>query len=133
VARIHDIVFDCAHPASVARFWAAVLDGYDVAPYDAAELERLRDLGIEGPEDDPTVLVEAGPGVRPRFFFQRVPEGKFGELRTAHKQLTWEYAELGRRSQTFGEAKGTPPRSDRGPSFGLATETGTRRRGARQR
>jgi hypothetical protein len=47
-----------------------------VAPYDAAELERLRDLGIEGPEDDPTVLVEAGPGVRPRFFFRRVPEGK---------------------------------------------------------
>ena len=75
MARLHDIVVDCAHPASLARFWAAVLDGYDVAPYDDAELERLRGLGIESPEDDPTVLVE-GPAGSPRFWFQKVPEPK---------------------------------------------------------
>jgi Glyoxalase-like domain len=76
MARIHDVVVDCRHPASLARFWAAVLDGYAVAPYDEAELERLRAKGIFDPEDDPSVLVEAAPGVRPRFFFQVVPESK---------------------------------------------------------
>ncbi len=76
MASIKDVVVDCRHPASVARFWAAVLDDYAVAPYDEAELERLRSNGIDDPEDDPTVLVEAGPGVTPRFFFQRVPEPK---------------------------------------------------------
>ena len=76
MAKIHDIVFDCRHPASIARFWAAVLDGYDVAPYDEAELARLRSIGINDPEDDPTVLVEAGPGIHPRLFFQLVPEPK---------------------------------------------------------
>lgn len=75
MARIRDVVFDCRHPASLARFWASVLEGYAVAPYDEAELERLRGMGIEDPEDDPTVLVE-GPEGRPRLWFQRVPEPK---------------------------------------------------------
>jgi hypothetical protein len=72
MAHIHDIVFDCRHPASIARFWATALDGYEVAPYDEAELQRLRGLGISGPEDDPTVRIQA-PG-QPTLFFQRVPE-----------------------------------------------------------
>ena len=75
MARLHDVVFDCRHPASIARFWAAALDGYEVAPYDEAELARLRANGIFDPEDDPTVLVEA-PGTSPRIFFQLVPERK---------------------------------------------------------
>ena len=61
MARLHDVVFDSRHPASIARFWAAALDGYAVAPYDEAELARLRENGILDPEDDPSVLVEA-PG-----------------------------------------------------------------------
>ncbi|HEX9032614.1 MAG TPA: VOC family protein [Streptosporangiaceae bacterium] len=73
MARLSDIVIDCSHPASLARFWAAALDGYAVAPYDEDEIERLRSLGITDLEDDPTVLIE-GPG--PRLFFQRVPEPK---------------------------------------------------------
>jgi Glyoxalase-like domain len=56
LARIRDVVFDCRHPASLARFWAATLDGYAVAPYDDAELERRRGQGMFAPEDDPTVL-----------------------------------------------------------------------------
>jgi hypothetical protein len=68
-------VVDCRHPASLARFWAALLDGYAVAPYDDAEIARLHGMGIDDVEDDPTVLVEAA-GVRPRFFFQLVPEAK---------------------------------------------------------
>ncbi|MEU6712831.1 VOC family protein [Nonomuraea sp. NPDC046802] len=67
------MVIDCRHPASLARFWAAALDGYAVAPYDEEELARLRANGIDDPEDDPTVLVEGGP---PRLFFQLVPERK---------------------------------------------------------
>ena len=59
MARLHDVVFDSRHPASAARFWAAALDDYGVAPYDEAELERLRTMGIFDPEDDPSVLVEA--------------------------------------------------------------------------
>jgi hypothetical protein len=75
MARLRDIVVDCGHPASLARFWAAALDGYAVAPYDEEEIARLRSIGVE---DDPTVLV-TGPG--PRLFFQRVPEGKRGKNR----------------------------------------------------
>lgn len=76
MAKLRDVVFDARHPASIARFWAQVLDGYAIAPYDDAELERLRGLGIDDTEDDPSVLVEAEPGVTPRLFFQLVPEPK---------------------------------------------------------
>ncbi|MGW2094576.1 VOC family protein [Promicromonospora sukumoe] len=75
MARLHDVVFDCRHPASLARFWAVVLDGYAVAPYDDEELARLRSIGVHDPEDDPTVLVE-GPAGAPRLFFTAVPEPK---------------------------------------------------------
>jgi hypothetical protein len=44
MARIHEIVFDCRHPASIARFWAAALGDHEIAPYDEAELPRLRNL-----------------------------------------------------------------------------------------
>ncbi|MEV0649187.1 VOC family protein [Phytomonospora sp. NPDC050363] len=76
MAWIQDVVFDCAHPASLARFWAAAVDGYRVAPYDEAELERLRGKGIFDVEDDPTVLVEPVDDGRPRMFFQLVAERK---------------------------------------------------------
>ncbi len=73
---LRDIVVDCDCPAPLARFWVLALDGYEVAPYDAEELERLRGQGIDSPEDDPTVLVEPTSGVGPRLWFQRVPEPK---------------------------------------------------------
>ncbi len=75
MARLADVVFDCRHPAVVARFWAEALDGYAVALYDDAELARLRSIGVDNPEDDPTVLIEGPPGA-PRVWFQRVPEAK---------------------------------------------------------
>jgi hypothetical protein len=81
MARLHDIVVDCRHPAAIARFWAAVLDGYAVAPYDEAELARLRANGIVDVEDDPTVLVERADGAAPRLFFQLVPEPKTAKNR----------------------------------------------------
>ena len=76
MARIRDVVFDCGHPAALAQFWAAALEGYAVAPYDQAELDRLRAAGIDDPEDDPTVLVEPSSGSGPRLWFQLVPEAK---------------------------------------------------------
>jgi Glyoxalase-like domain len=76
VARIREVTFDSPHPASIARFWAAALDGYDVAPYDDAELERLRGLGIDDVNDDPTVIVVRADGEPPQLTFQLVPESK---------------------------------------------------------
>jgi hypothetical protein len=75
MARLADVVIDCARPSVVARFWAAALDGYAVAPYDAGELARLRSIGIDDPEDDPSVLV-LGAADLPRLWFQQVPEAK---------------------------------------------------------
>ncbi|ASO18921.1 hypothetical protein FHR81_001186 [Actinoalloteichus hoggarensis] len=79
--RLHDIVVDCARPAALARFWAAALDDYEIAPYDEEELARLRAEGIDGPEDDPLVLVEPAADGAPRLFFQLVPESKAGKNR----------------------------------------------------
>ena len=58
--RLKEIVFDSAHPASLARFWAGALEGYAVRPYDDAEIARLAALGLT-PETDPVVMVD-GPG-----------------------------------------------------------------------
>ena len=80
MAAIRDIDVDCRHPASVARFWAGALDGYTIAQYDDAEIARLRALGIDDVEDDPTVLVVGPPGA-PRCFFQRVDEPKVAKNR----------------------------------------------------
>jgi hypothetical protein len=73
VARLADVVIDCARLALVARFWAAAVDGYAVADYDADEIARLNSIGVDDPEDDPTVLVEGPPGSQ-RLRFQQVPE-----------------------------------------------------------
>lgn len=76
MAAFGEVVFDCRHPASLARFWAAALDGYEVAPYDDAELARLRTMGVHDPEDDPSVLVEPASGAGARLWFTRVAEPK---------------------------------------------------------
>ena len=74
--RIDSIVFDCADAAPLARFWAAAL-GWDTAPYDEDELERLATKGIYDPEEDPSVMVEPPEGSDlPTLFFTEVPEEK---------------------------------------------------------
>ncbi len=72
MSKIKAVTFDCRNAAALARFWADVLDGYDVRPYDDAEIARLADLGLT-PETDTNVAVD-GPG--PTLFFQKVREGK---------------------------------------------------------
>ena len=59
MARLVQIVVDCTTPSSLARFWAAALDGFEVRGYDDAEIDRLARLGLT-PETDPVVLVD-GP------------------------------------------------------------------------
>ncbi|GAA2016724.1 VOC family protein [Catenulispora yoronensis] len=76
MASLKDVVFDSHHPASIARFWSNALDEYEIAPYDEAELARLREMGIDDPEDDPSVLLQRVDGRGPRIFFQKIPESK---------------------------------------------------------
>ncbi|MEW9552501.1 VOC family protein [Nonomuraea sp. NPDC050783] len=70
MAALREIVFHCARPAALARFWAQALDGYAIRPYDDAEIERLAGLG-RTPETDPSVAVD-GPG--PILFFSEAAE-----------------------------------------------------------
>lgn len=67
MARLKQIVVDCATPSVLARFWAAALDGFVVRPYDDAEIARLASLGYT-PETDPSVILD-GPCVE--FCFQQ--------------------------------------------------------------
>jgi hypothetical protein len=68
MGTLRQIVVDCQHPASLARFWAAVLDGFEMLPYDDDEIARLATLGLT-PETDTCVIV-VGPGIE--FGFQQV-------------------------------------------------------------
>jgi hypothetical protein len=72
VARIREIVIDALDPAALARFWAVVLDGYAVRPYDEAEISRLASIG-RTPDSDPSVALD-GPG--PTIFLQETSEPK---------------------------------------------------------
>jgi hypothetical protein len=90
--RLGNITFDCHDPRRLARFWAAVF-GYPTggSTLDAPEeLTRpLRDAGLTDDDLASRGLAEDPNGDgRPRFFFHRVPEGKFGEPRTDRSALT---------------------------------------------
>jgi len=67
MARIRDIVVDCAKPIVLARWWVQVLEDYEIAPYGPDDPD---------PEDDWTVLVLPGPEGGPRLWFTQVPEAK---------------------------------------------------------
>jgi catechol 2,3-dioxygenase-like lactoylglutathione lyase family enzyme len=77
------VTFDCGDPAALAGFWCEVL-GYVVqAPppgFDSWE-QALEAFGVP-PErrNDASAAVDPH-GVRPRFFFQKVPEGKTAKNR----------------------------------------------------
>ncbi len=83
MARIRDIVIDCANAPALAGFWASVLDGYNVRPYDDREIARLAERGFT-PETDPAVAVD-GPG--PTLFLQKVAESKVTRNRV-HLDIT---------------------------------------------
>jgi len=75
------ITFDCADPASLATFWAEVLD-YELQPppegFDTWE-DALQAFGVpESQWNSRSAIVADGA---PRVFFQRVPEGKTAKNR----------------------------------------------------
>jgi glyoxalase superfamily protein len=82
VAQLDSIVIDCAQPAPLARFWVAALDGYALRPYDADEVERLSEAGMEElePEGDSSLAIDHEEG-GPSIWFQQVPEGKAAKNR----------------------------------------------------
>jgi hypothetical protein len=82
MASLRDVVFDAAKPAALARFWAAILDGYDIRPYDDEEIARLATLG-RTPETDYSVMVD-GPG--PTINFQEITDPKVAKNRV-HPEL----------------------------------------------
>jgi hypothetical protein len=45
MARLKQIVVDSRRPPELARFWAAVLDDFELRAYDDAEIARLRRSG----------------------------------------------------------------------------------------
>jgi len=67
------IVLDCRHAAPQARFWAAAL-GWQIRPYDDAEIARLAGLG-RTPETDASVAVDSPDG-SVTFWCTEVPEPK---------------------------------------------------------
>ena len=79
---LHEIVFDCDKPAILAKFWASMVDGYAVRPYDEDEIDRLAALGLT-PETDTTVMVD-GPG--PSFCFQNV-DGRHYDNNRVHLDI----------------------------------------------
>jgi hypothetical protein len=79
MGKIQEIVFDCDKPSKLAAFWAGLLEGYAIRPYDEAEIARLAALGLT-PETDPTVMVD-GPG--PSICFQNV-EGRRPDNNRVH-------------------------------------------------
>lgn len=71
MGRLKDIVIDADHPAALARFWAAAVEGYAVRAYDSGEIARLAELGLT-PETDPVVMVD-GPGPTLCFHLRKGP------------------------------------------------------------
>jgi hypothetical protein len=78
VSHLVEIVLDCRHAARLAHFWEAAL-GWQIRPYDEAEIARLATRGLS-PETDPTVAVDSPDGSLV-FFLQEVPEPKTAKNR----------------------------------------------------
>lgn len=76
---LRSVCVDCAHPASLARFWADAL-GWTVRPYDTDDLEWLAAQG-RTPETDTSVCVDPPDPAFPTLWFNEVPESKVGKVR----------------------------------------------------
>ena len=72
------LTIDALSPFQLAHFWAAALPGYEVRPYDEAEITRLASLGLT-PETDPSVPIDADG--QPTIWFQKTDEASSGRNR----------------------------------------------------
>ena len=92
--KIANITFDCADPARLARFWAAVM-GYEAwVDYPADMRQELLDAGLDDDDLKGRAVAQPPEGEGPRMFFQRVPEPKTAKNRM-HLDL---FAAPGRRA-----------------------------------
>jgi hypothetical protein len=91
MSRDVQVTFDAADPLSQARFWAEAL-GYTIPGPPRAELADgddpidawmafLEQAGVPADQRDRASAIEDPEGVRPRVFFQKVPEGKVAKNR----------------------------------------------------
>jgi hypothetical protein len=78
MAREIQITFDCADPAGLAEFWAEALE-YKVqdppAGFDTWD-QALESMGVPAENRNAASGLVDPEGSGPRFYFQRVPEGK---------------------------------------------------------
>ncbi len=72
MAKLTDIVFDSFDPPRLARFWASVLDDYEIRPYTKKDIEDLAQRGLT-PSSDPNVALD---GTGPTIFFQKSSQPK---------------------------------------------------------
>ena len=77
------IVFDCADPAAQAAFWEAALHYIKPSPPPPHTSwdDWARAEGIPEEHWNDASAIEDPDGVRPRVFFQKVPEGKVAKNR----------------------------------------------------
>ena len=68
MARLRQLVVDSREPSSLARFWSAALDDFEVRDYDDEEIARLATFG-RTPETDPCVILD-GPALE--IYFQEI-------------------------------------------------------------
>lgn len=78
-SKLSNIVFDCADPRGLSHFWADVF-GYPRQEW--GELgEQHKASGLTDEDLAQRSIAEDPTGEGPRFFFQKVPEGKVAKNR----------------------------------------------------
>lgn len=72
------VVFDCADPAALGRFWAAALGYIEQPPPEgfATWDAFLESVGVPPEQRDTAYAVVDPEGIGPRLYFQKVPEPK---------------------------------------------------------
>jgi hypothetical protein len=77
------VVFDCAAPAELGRFWAAALGYVEQPPPEGFPTweEFLQTAGVPESEWDSAYALVDPDGREPRVYFQKVPEPKLSKNR----------------------------------------------------
>lgn len=77
------VTFDSGDPRALGQFWAQVLGYVEQPPPDgfASWDEFLDSIHVPADQRDTAYAVVDPDGVRPRLFFQKVPEGKTAKNR----------------------------------------------------
>lgn len=79
-SRLGNITFDCANPRELSYFWADVF-GYPHAEWPPEMKQELLDNGVPEEELGNRSVAQDPTGEGPRFYFQKVPEGKTAKNR----------------------------------------------------